>query len=102
MVSQDLLPHDAVDVDRLLDFERSMALSRNVITTVINNFDLYPNYRKREPMDDLVKDFRKSVRIERSGADLIQVAFNYGDSRPGEDDRILAQKVVQDLNLRLI
>lgn len=102
MVSQDLLPHDTVDVDRLIDIERSMVLSRNPITTVINNFDLYPNYRKREPMDELVKEFRKSVRIERSGADLIRVVFTYGDSRPGEDDRFLARKVVQDLDSRLI
>jgi len=102
MVSQDLLPHDATDAEHLLDTERAIVLSRSVITTVVNNFDLYPGYRKREPMDELVREFRKSVRIEPSGADLIRVVFTYGDSRPGEYDRILAQKVVQDLNLRLI
>ena len=102
MVSQDLLPHDTVDVGRLMDIDRTTVLSRSVIAIVINNLDLYPNYRKGEPMEDLVKEFRKSIHIEQSGADLIRVAFAYGDSRPGEDDRILAQKVIQDLDGRLI
>ena len=89
MVSQDLLPRDAIDVERLLDTERAMVLSRDVITTVVNNLDLYHNSRQRNSMDEIVATFRKSVHIERTGPDLIRVAFAYGDSRPGEDDRLL-------------
>ena len=66
-VSQDLLPHDAVDVENLMQREKPIVLSRNVITTIINNFDLYPRERRREPMEDVVEEFRKSVRIELSG-----------------------------------
>ena len=102
MVSQDLLPHDAIDVERLLDTEKAMVLSRNVIITVVNNLDLYPNSRQGNSMDEIIEKFRKSVRIERSGADLIRVAFTYGDSRNGEADRLLANKVTQDLEFRLI
>ena len=101
IVSLDLLPHDTVNVEHLLDIEKSAVLSRGVLTTIVDNFDLYPNHRKREAMDELVKEFRKSIRIERIGPNLIRIAFTYGDSRRAADG-ILAQKVVQDLDFRLI
>ena len=102
MMSQDLLPHDTLDVDRLLDTERAMALSRNVITTIVNQLELYPNSRQGNSMDEVTEKFRKSVRIERNGGDLIRVAFTYGDSSNGESDRLLANRVMQDLDSRLI
>jgi hypothetical protein len=70
-------------------------LSRNVIITIINNFDLYRSERRREPMEDVAEEFRKSVRIELSGANFIRVAFTY-------PDRILANKVTSDLVGRVI
>jgi len=94
-VSQDLLPHDAVDIENLMEREKPIVLSRNVIITIINNFDLYPSERKREPMEDVVEEFRKSVRIELSGTNFIRVVFTY-------PDRILANKVTQDLVGRTI
>jgi len=94
-VFQDLLPHESVDVQNLLDREKPMVLSRNVLTTIVNNFDLYRSERRREPMEDVIDEFRKSVRIELSGAKLIRVAFTY-------PDRLLANKVTQDLASRII
>jgi uncharacterized protein involved in exopolysaccharide biosynthesis len=94
-VSQDLLPHDTVDIGRLLDSAKPTALSRNVITTIINNLDLYPSDRKREPMEDVIEEFRKFVHIDPSGEKLIRVAFTY-------PDRLLANKVTQDLVSRII
>src|ERR1700693_5820970 len=39
-------------------------LSRNVLTTIINNFDLYPRDRERLPMEDVIDNImRKSVQI---------------------------------------
>jgi hypothetical protein len=95
MVSQDLVPHDTVDVGHLLEMTRPIVLSRNVITTIINNFDLYPAERKREPMEDVIEEFRKIVRIDSSGEKLIRVAFTY-------PDRLLANKVTEDLVSRII
>lgn len=46
-------------------------------------------------MEDVVEDFRKSVRIELSGSNFIRVAFTY-------PDRILASKVTSDLVGRTI
>jgi hypothetical protein len=94
-VSQDLLPHDSVNVESLLERETPTALSRNVLMTIVNNFALYPSERRREPMEDVVEEFRKSVRIELSGPKVIRVAFTYSD-------RLLASKVTQDLVGRII
>ena len=94
-ISQDLLPHDAVDLQILLDGEKPIVTSRNVLTTIVNNFDLYKNERRREPMEDVVEEFRKSVRIELSGTKVIHVSFTY-------PDRLLANNVTQDLVGRII
>src|SRR5690349_24636649 len=43
----------------LADRINSMAttvLSRNVLTNIINNFDLYPKKRKRMPMHDVIEN----------------------------------------------
>jgi len=94
-ISQDLLPHDAVDVGNLLEREKPTVLSRNVLITIVNNFDLYKSERQREPMEDVVEEFKKAVRIELSGEKLVEVAFTY-------PDRILANKVTQNLVSRII
>ena len=95
MISQDLVPHDTVDVGHLLESAKPTALSRNVITTIINNLNLYPSERRREPMEDVVEEFRKVVRIDSSGEKLIRVAFTYPEP-------LLANKVTQDLVSRII
>jgi uncharacterized protein involved in exopolysaccharide biosynthesis len=95
MISQDLVPHDTVDFGRLLASQKTTVLSRNVITTIINNLDLYPSDRKREPMEDVIEEFLKVVRIDSSGEKLIRVAFTYPEP-------VLANKVTQDLVSRII
>jgi uncharacterized protein involved in exopolysaccharide biosynthesis len=94
-VSQDLLPHDPVDVENLMERDKPIVLSRNVFITIVNNFDLYKTERRREPMEDVVEEFRKSVHIELSGANFIRIAFTY-------PDRLLANKVTSDLAGRVI
>src|SRR4051812_11956132 len=59
-VPVDLLPHDTIDVERLLEKSRPVSVSRNVISTIVNNFDLYRGERKRMPMEDVVEVFRRS------------------------------------------
>jgi hypothetical protein len=102
MMSPDLLPNDTVDIERLLDSGRATVLSRNVITDIVYQFDLYPSSRQRHPMEEIVEEFQKSARIERYGTNLIRVAFTYGDSPSAETDRRLVNKVVQDLVSRVI
>jgi len=90
----------------LSDRINSMAttvLSRNVLTTIINNFDLYKSDRKRLPMEDVVDNvMRKDIHIipimagsgDRS-VPAFTVQFSYAD-------RLLANKVVQDIVARFI
>ena len=78
-------------------------LSRNVLTTIINNFDLYKRERKRMPMEDVVENImRKDVHINpvmagSNGRNVpaFTVSFKY-------EDRLLATRVVQDLDSRFI
>ena len=101
MISQRPPATRDVDVESLLEAERQIVVSRNVIATIVNNFDLYPGGRQRHPMEEIVEEFRKSARIERSGPNIIRVAFTYGDSSSVETD-LLAQRVVRDLASRVI
>ncbi|MBZ5632443.1 MAG: hypothetical protein LAO55_04875 [Acidobacteriia bacterium] len=90
----------------LADRINSMAttvLSRNVLTTIINNFDLYKSERKRLPMEDVIDNLmRKSVKINPmmagTGSHVVP-AFTVQFSYP---DRMLANKVVQDVVGRFI
>ena len=90
----------------LADRINSMAttvLSRNVLINIINNFDLYKSERKRLPMEDVVDNVMKSnihiiPMMAGAGAKTVPaftVQFTYSD-------RILAQKVVQDVVGRFI
>src|SRR6185436_2979677 len=90
----------------LADRINSMAttvLSRNVLTTIINNFDLYPRDRKRLPMEDVIENImRKDIHVTpiMVGANGRSVpAFTVQFSYP---DRILANKVVSDVVSRFI
>jgi succinoglycan biosynthesis transport protein ExoP len=90
----------------LADRISSMAttvLSRNVLTTIINNFDLYPRDRKRLPMDDVIENIMKpDIRITPimagSGGRTVP-AFTIQFSYP---DRLLANKVVENVVSRFI
>jgi len=78
-------------------------LSRNVLTTIINNFDLYKSERLRMPMEDVIDNvMRANVHIEPimvgSGSRSVP-AFNV---RFIYRDRLLAQKVVADIVQRFI
>src|SRR5579864_94323 len=78
-------------------------LSRNVLTTIVNNFDLYPRERKRLPTDDVVEMMRGDVHIipmmaaSGNGRNVpaFTVQFSY-------ENRILASKVNQDLVARFM
>ena len=89
-------------VDRISSMATTV-LSRNVLTTIINNFGLYKNEQKRMPMEDVVDNIMKSdVRITpiMAGAGNRAVpAFSVEFSYP---DRLLANKVVQDIVSRFI
>lgn len=80
-------------------------LSRAVLTTLIQNLELYPRDRNRLPMDDLVENMRKSVQISNVGTyassgttkavPAFEISYKY-------TDRFKAQRVVADLASKFI
>ena len=78
-------------------------LSRTVLTTIINTFGLYTRERSRMPIEDVIEQMKKNVQIlpvasPTASADRIPafaVTFSYAN-------RIMAQRVVQDLVSRFI
>jgi polysaccharide chain length determinant protein (PEP-CTERM system associated) len=78
-------------------------MSRTTLTTIINNFNLYPRERSRMPIEDVIEQMKKQVQIvpvasPTAGTDRIPafaVQFSY-------ENRFQAQRVVQDLVSRFI
>lgn len=82
-------------------------LSRTQLTNMINSYNLYPKDRRRLPMEDVIETMKKDVKIGLVGAlpgaggggdqkvNAFQVTFSY-------DNRIVAQKVCQELVSRFI
>jgi polysaccharide chain length determinant protein (PEP-CTERM system associated) len=79
--------------------------SRNALTNMVNMYNLYPQDRSRKPMEDIVEQVRKNIRItdvipRRSAGrsediPAFQVSFAY-------ENRMIAQKVTADLVSRFI
>src|ERR1700693_3058027 len=78
-------------------------LSRSVLTTIINTFDLYKRERSRMPIEDVVEQMKKKIEIlpvagTATGPDRVPafgVQFSY-------ENRYLAQRVVQGIVSRVI
>ena len=91
------------DVSDQINSMATTVLSRNVLTVIINNYDLYKSERKRLPMDDVVENImRPAVRINpvMAGGNGRNVpAFTVGFSY---QDRLVANRVVSELVSRFI
>jgi polysaccharide chain length determinant protein (PEP-CTERM system associated) len=78
-------------------------LSRTVLTTIINTFNLYPHERSRMPIEDVIEQMKRKIEIlpmngtatEKERVPAFAVQFSY-------DNRYLAQRVVQDIVSRFI
>src|ERR1700733_14427562 len=91
---------------QMSDRVNSMAqtiLSRSVLTTIINSFGLYQRERSRMPIEDVIETMKKNILIQpvassTGGSDHLPafaVTFSY-------ENRLLAQRVVQDLVSKFI
>jgi succinoglycan biosynthesis transport protein ExoP len=77
--------------------------SRGNLTNIINMYDLYKRDRARKPMEDIVEDMRKDIKIGNvvplsqgeKQISAFQISFAY-------EDRLLAQKVAADLVSRFM
>ncbi len=85
-----------------LSARRLILHSRVALTTIIRNFELYGPAQHRHPIEDVIEDMRKAIRIETIGETGILVAFTYADYPSTGRARLTAQRVVQELVTRLI
>jgi uncharacterized protein involved in exopolysaccharide biosynthesis len=89
--------------DRISSLAQSI-LSRNMLTSLVNTQQLYPKEMARQPIDDVVEDMRKEIKItpilamagnSQNSVPAFQISFAY-------TDRYKAQKVVEALQGRFI
>jgi polysaccharide biosynthesis transport protein len=77
--------------------------SRGNLTNIINLYDLYKRDRSRKPMEDIVEEMRKDIKIGsvvplsqgEKQISAFQISFAY-------EDRLVAQKVAADLVSRFM
>jgi len=104
-ISQDVVPDiTAQDIsDRINGMAQSIE-SHNTLSTIITSFGLYPKEVKSEPMEDVISDMKKAIRIKPvegvtnvTGKELpaMQVSFAYRDA-------IIAQRVCTDIVARFV
>lgn len=78
-------------------------LSRGNLTNIINTLGLYPRDKQRKPMEDIVEEMKKDIRIgsvtsmttQNRGVSAFSISFSY-------ENRIVAQKVTADLVSRFM
>ncbi|MBS1875634.1 MAG: hypothetical protein JSU00_20640 [Acidobacteria bacterium] len=78
-------------------------LSRPVLTSIITTYELYPRERLRMPMEDIVEEMRRDIKIgnvlnvasTKDRVPAFQIQYSY-------TDRYKAQKVVMDLLSKFI
>ncbi|HLH44092.1 MAG TPA: hypothetical protein VKV74_13985 [Bryobacteraceae bacterium] len=88
--------------DRISSMSQTI-LSRTTLTTIINNFGLYPRERRSLPIEDVVELMRKKIDIEPVASvggpgrevPAFQISFSY-------ENRLQAQRVVSDLLSRFL
>ena len=77
--------------------------SRGNLTNIINLYDLYKRDRTRKPMEDIVEQMRKDIKVGQvmplsqgeKQISAFQISFSY-------EDRLVAQKVAADLVSRFM
>ena len=78
-------------------------VSRPVLTNVIQTYNLYPDERKRKPLEDVIEQMRADIGVGQlrgigrglSGGSAFAVSFSYSDKR-------LATQVCSDIITRFI
>ena len=105
-VPERLLPTNMnMEMSQRIAAMSQQVLSRTVVTSIINTFNLFPDKRKSVPMEDLVEEMQqKRIKITTIGAgpqtagrftSAFDISFSY-------TDRYVARRVVEDLVSRFM
>jgi polysaccharide chain length determinant protein (PEP-CTERM system associated) len=104
-ISTEVVPDiTAQDISDRINAMAQSIESHNTLSTIITSYGLYPKEQKSEPMEDVISEMKKGIRIKTvegvtnvSGKSLpaMQISFAYRNP-------ILAQKVCADIVSRFI
>jgi len=105
-VPERLVPSNVnLEMSQHINSMASTILSRTMLTNIIQTYGLYPRERNRRPMEDLIDEMQKAIKVgevrelqRRSSAGPLSaffISFEY-------ENRYLAQKVTADLTGRFI
>jgi len=94
------------DMTQRINSMAQQILSRSALINMVNSLNLYPRDRRRLPMEDVVENMRKEIKIGGVGlvssnadpnakVNAFQITFAY-------ENRMLAQKVCQELVSKFI
>lgn len=69
-------PITTLDVNRTT----AMVLSRASLTNLVHTHDLYGAERAAQPLEDVLEQMRKSVKVERTGDEGWRISYGYRDA----------------------
>jgi polysaccharide biosynthesis transport protein len=91
-----------IEMSQRINSMAQTILSRGNLTNIINTYNLYQRERQRKPMEDVVEDMRRDIRIgnvipltQNRGVSAFNISYSY-------ENRIVAQKVCADLVSRFM
>ena len=95
-VPERLVPAQArLELQQVVPRLAQTVLSRGNLAVVIKMHNLYPDAQTSVPMEDIVEEMRRALRITAQSDSVFEVSFTY-------PDRILAQKVTGDFVGRIV
>lgn len=106
LVDVGLVPVDMKDRVRVL---KTILFGRSRLQQIIDNQKLYTPLQAKMPMADVVEEMQENLSLELEGTNKIVVSVTYSSGTTGlarlrvlTDDRITAQRIVDELVFRLI
>ena len=96
----------ASKADATLNLTQSV-LSRRALTQIIEKHDLYRNERAGRPLEDVVDQMRRDIRVQVKPANSIEVAFLHSDRHKAQLvtaeilDRFVKENLIRKVNSSL-
>ncbi len=95
MIPDRFVPASNLSTDRILPGITELMLSRGNLTNIINTYNLYPVDRLRMPMNDVIQQMRRDVRVKPLQNDTIEISFTYADPA-------MTRKIAADIVSRIM
>jgi hypothetical protein len=93
LVPQELMPRTRIDAQSVMDDLVPVVFSDGALMLYVTDHDLYPA-RLSQTTEELGRRFRRSLRVEPHGRNLIRISCTYGELSGGEENAKKAQSAV--------